>query len=82
MSATALAVELPGAAGGTTSYELGRPGEWTRPAGPLTARTAYAAAHVVPLVGGDNTPGAPAEIDWDATLAFRHMLWSYGHGVA
>ena len=30
----------------------------------------------------DNTPGAPAVIDWDTTLAYRHELWSYGLGVA
>src|SRR3712207_5512009 len=30
----------------------------------------------------DNTPGAPAVIDWDSTLAYRHELWSYGLGVA
>ncbi len=31
---------------------------------------------------GDNTPGAPAVLDWDRTLAFRRHLWSYGLGVA
>lgn len=30
----------------------------------------------------DNTPGSPAQLDWDATLAYRHELWSYGLGVA
>ncbi len=30
----------------------------------------------------DNTPGAPARLDWDATLAFRRHLWAYGLGVA
>jgi hypothetical protein len=30
----------------------------------------------------DNTPGAPARLDWDATMAYRHELWSYGLGVA
>src|SRR3712207_1426313 len=30
----------------------------------------------------DNTPGAPAVIDWDSTLAYRHELWAYGLGVA
>src|SRR5699024_1968236 len=53
-----------------------------KPAGDLRSRTAFAAAHVVPLAWGDNTPGQPAEIDWDATLAFRHHLWSWGLGVA
>ncbi len=54
----------------------------TRPTTPLRSRVAYAAAHVIPRVWGDNTPGAPADIDWEATLAFRHHLWSWGLGVA
>ncbi len=48
----------------------------------LVSRVAYAAAHVVPKVTGQNTPGSPADIDWDATLAFRHHVWSWGLGVA
>ena len=43
------------------------------PAKPLTSRIAYAAAHVV---------GEGDRIDWDATLAYRQHLWSYGLGVA
>ena len=31
---------------------------------------------------GDNVPGSPAELDWDATLAFRRELFRYGFGVA
>ncbi|MEE2814556.1 MAG: dihydrodipicolinate synthase family protein, partial [Actinomycetota bacterium] len=49
---------------------------------PLRSRVAYAAAHVVPKVHGDNTPGRPADIDWDATLAFRRNVYSWGLGVA
>ncbi|MFF8774333.1 dihydrodipicolinate synthase family protein [Kitasatospora sp. NPDC015120] len=54
------------------------------PASPIAARsrTAFAAAHVVADPLGDNAPGAPAAVDWDATLAFRHHLWSLGLGVA
>ena len=48
----------------------------------LTHRIAYAAAHVVPRVTAENTPGSPADLDWDATLAFRHHVWSWGLGVA
>ncbi len=55
---------------------------WRRPEHPLTERVVYAAAHVVPRVTADNTPGAAADIDWDSTLAFRHHLWSWGLGVA
>ncbi|OZD82161.1 dihydrodipicolinate synthase family protein [Rhodococcus sp. 05-339-2] len=63
-------------------HALGEPGEWTKPTAAITSRVAYAAAHVIPRAAGDNTPGAPADIDWDATLAYRHELWSYGLGVA
>ncbi|TDP31063.1 dihydrodipicolinate synthase family protein [Nocardia ignorata] len=63
-------------------YVLGAPGPWTRPTEPITSRVAFAAAHVIPRATADNTPGAPVTIDWDATLAYRHELWSYGLGVA
>lgn len=55
---------------------------YSRPSAPLQSRAAYAAAHVVPKVHGDNTPGQPADIDWDATLAFRRHVYSWGLGVA
>lgn len=47
-----------------------------------TSRIAYAAAHVIPKPWAENTPGQPADIDWDATLAFRRHIWSCGLGVA
>ncbi|GAA1695698.1 dihydrodipicolinate synthase family protein [Fodinicola feengrottensis] len=49
---------------------------------PLTERVVFAAAHVVADPLADNSPGQPAVLDWDATLAFRRHLWSYGLGVA
>ncbi|HVX08824.1 dihydrodipicolinate synthase family protein [Humibacter sp.] len=52
------------------------------PATPLRSRVAYAAAHVIPKPYADNVPGAPADLDWDATLAFRHHVWAQGLGVA
>ncbi|WP_413354461.1 dihydrodipicolinate synthase family protein [Microbacterium sp. 1P06AB] len=55
---------------------------YTRPEGPLRSRVAYAAAHVVPKTHADNTPGQPADIDWDATLDFRRNVYSWGLGVA
>ncbi|WP_434621617.1 dihydrodipicolinate synthase family protein [Arthrobacter sp. A5] len=61
---------------------LNQPGPWTKPAGLIRSRKVYAAAHVTPRALGNNTPGAPADIDWDATLAFRHELWSWGLGIA
>jgi uncharacterized protein DUF993 len=47
-----------------------------------TSRVAYAAAHVVADPLAENVPGAPAALDWDATLSFRHHLWRHGLGVA
>lgn len=73
-----LSIALPGIG----VHQLGEPGTWTKPTEPLRSRVVYAAAHVIPRADGDNTPGAPADIDWDATLAYRHELWSYGLGVA
>jgi hypothetical protein len=55
---------------------------FAKPAGPLRSRVAYAAAHVIPKPWAQNVPGAPADIDWDATLAFRRHVWSWGLGVA
>ncbi|MFD3463176.1 dihydrodipicolinate synthase family protein [Nocardia fluminea] len=78
---TGVSIMLP-VDGGFEPYVLGAPGTWTRPTRPITSRVAFAAAHVIPRAGADNTPGAPAAIDWDATLAYRHELWSYGLGVA
>jgi hypothetical protein len=49
---------------------------------PFTKRTAYAAAHVVidPIASAD--PFECAVIDFDATLGYRHYLWSMGFAVA
>jgi hypothetical protein len=46
------------------------------------ARVALAAAHVVADPAAVHGPGFPAQLDWDATLAFRHHLWALGLGVA
>lgn len=73
---------LPAGDGGTRTYTTAPATVWARPTAPLQARRAYAAAHVIPHVSADNTPGAPADLDWDATLGYRHELWSYGLGVA
>ena len=80
-TATGISVTLP-IDGALRDHTLGEPGRWRRPEAPFTSRIAYAAAHVVPKVFADNTPGAPADLDWDATLGYRHQLWSYGLGVA
>jgi hypothetical protein len=82
VSAVSVAIPLPRLDGTIEPYVLGEPRLWSRPDGPIRVRSAYAAVHVVADPLGDNTPGAPAAVDWDATLAFRRHLWSYGLGVA
>ncbi|HEV2784364.1 MAG TPA: dihydrodipicolinate synthase family protein [Actinophytocola sp.] len=59
---------------GGTSFEV--------PPDPPRSRIAFAAAHVVADPAAENLPGAPAVLDWDATLAFRRHLWRLGLGVA
>ncbi|MGO1411128.1 MAG: DUF993 family protein [Microbacterium sp.] len=68
--------------GSVASAALNEAGAFTKPSGGLRSRVAYAAAHVAPIAWADNTPGEPAEIDWDATLAFRRNVYSWGLGVA
>ncbi|MET9241981.1 dihydrodipicolinate synthase family protein [Nonomuraea sp. NPDC003709] len=58
------------------------PVTWEVPGGPPAGRVVYAAAHVVADPLGDNTPGSPAAVDWDATLRFRRHLWTHGLRVA
>ncbi|MFE5409053.1 dihydrodipicolinate synthase family protein [Microbacterium sp. NPDC056569] len=69
-------------AGVFSAVELNESPGYIRPEGPLRSRVAYAAAHVVPKTWADNTPGQPAEVDWDATLDFRRAVYSWGLGVA
>lgn len=75
-------LRLLSASGALSETALNDSGAYARPIAPLRSRIAYAAAHVVPKVHGDNTPGRPADIDWDATLAFRRNVYSWGLGVA
>jgi hypothetical protein len=66
------AIRLP-VEGGFREFRIERACTYLPPAKPLTSRIAYSAAHVV---------GSGNDIDWDATLAYRRHLWSYGLGVA
>ena len=76
------ALDLPAADGGWRTRPLGPPGDWVDHPGGFATREAFAAAHVAADPFGDNVPGAPAAVDWDATLAFRRELFRYGFGVA
>ena len=75
-------ITLPTDDGELRPHVLREPVAWSRPAEPAKSRVAFAAVHVVADPLGDNRPGAPAAVDWEATLGFRRHLWSYGLGVA
>lgn len=72
---------LPGKSG-LERYELRSPHTLSNVRMPARSRRAYAAAHVVidPLRTSD--PVQAPEVDWEATLAYRHHLWDLGLGVA
>src|SRR5215203_5366905 len=82
MTTTTATIALPEAAGGWREIELRQPRAWAEHPDGFRSRVVFAAAHVVPDPRADNVPGAPAAIDWDATLAFRRHLFRYGLGVA
>lgn len=75
-------LSLPFADGGVKPYRLtGTP--TPRPTSPPRFnRIAYAAAHVVSDPFKDSNPWNDPAIDWDATMAFRHHLWSLGFQIA
>ena len=72
---------LPGADGSLERFVPGEPAAFEPPARPPSSRVFYAAAHVVadPLATAES---AGAALDWEATLAYRRHLWSWGLGVA
>ncbi|MDX6265028.1 MAG: hypothetical protein QOH84_6716 [Kribbellaceae bacterium] len=77
-----LSLPLPDGAGGLATYHLTGTPVAASNYEPARTRLAFAAAHVVSDPLADNSPGAPAVIDWDHTLGFRRHLWSLGLSVA
>jgi hypothetical protein len=75
-------VTIPLEDGSLTRHTLGEPGNYDRPSRPLTSRRAFAAAHVVADPLAENTPASGAHVDWEATMAFRRHIWSWGLPVA
>jgi len=75
-------LRLPLAGRGLVPYTPGPAAAFTRPPAPIRSRVAIAAAHVVADPLAEHLPEGPARIDWEATLAYRRHLWSWGLGVA
>jgi hypothetical protein len=73
---TLLTIKLP-----TGNHAVREPAAFARPKRAFT-RKALAAAHVVADPLSAQEPWLEAAIDWDATIAYRRHLWSWGFGVA
>jgi hypothetical protein len=74
-------IQLPDTSGALKPYALRGPGDFAVTRTPFN-RVAYAAAHVVADPRAAINPWQQTAVDWDATLAYRHYLWSLGFGVA
>jgi len=79
--AQGLSLRLPAAGGALETYRLLGPRGFKRPQKPFT-RIALAAAHVVADPRSAKQPWLEAAIDWEATIAYRRHLWSWGLGLA
>ncbi len=77
---TILTLKLP-RGNSLEDYVVSEPKRFKKPSRPFT-RIALAAAHVVADPLSAKEPWLDAAIDWDATLAYRRHLWSWGFGVA
>jgi hypothetical protein len=74
-------IGLPSADGKVEQYQVRAPKAFRKPEKPFT-RVAYAAAHVVADPRSTKEPWLEAAIDWDATIAYRRHLSSWGFGIA
>lgn len=75
-------IELP-LQGQRSTYTLREPLIFPVSSKPFQSRIALAAAHVVADPTADHSDTSrPAQIDWDATIAYRSHLWSLGFAVA
>ncbi|MDQ0381192.1 DUF993 family protein [Amycolatopsis thermophila] len=79
---TSTGLVLPTAGGGTVRHVMHEPIDYPRHPEPFTSRTVLAAAHVVADARADYQPGQTPPVDWEATIAFRKHLFSYGVGIA
>jgi len=74
-------IKLPAAGGRLEAYPVREPRPFERSVRAFTRR-ALAAAHVVADPLSSREPWLEPAIDWDATIAYRRHLWSWGLGLA
>lgn len=75
-------IKLPKKNGELYTYTPNDSVSFDIPEEPFKSRIVYSAAHVVADPFADTDPINNSKIDWEATLKYRHYLWSLGLGVA
>ncbi|MBO0789661.1 MAG: dihydrodipicolinate synthase family protein [Ktedonobacteraceae bacterium] len=75
-------IQLPHDDGHTITYTLHGPAAFPATNTPPKSRRALAAVHIVSHADAQPDQPVLAQIDWDATLAYREYLWSLGLEVA
>src|SRR6059036_1941192 len=75
-------LKLPRRDGLLAPYTLTGRAPITAPPGPIKSRIGMAAVHVVADPLASINPSLEVALDWDATLRFRHHIWSLGLAVA
>ena len=75
-------LRLPRADGTLTTYTLSGTAPVAATGGPIRSRVGMAAVHVVADPLANVNPTLEVALDWDATLRFRHYVWSLGLAVA
>src|SRR5438309_7970719 len=75
-------LKLPRREGLLAPYTLTGRAPVSAPPGPIKRRIGMAAVHVVADPLASVNPTLEVALDWDATLRFRHHVWSLGLAVA
>ncbi|CAG7644745.1 hypothetical protein PAESOLCIP111_04794 [Paenibacillus solanacearum] len=78
----ALRIKLPRSDRSSYLYEFGNTEPLAQAKGSFHSRIAFSAAHVVCDPWSASDPLSSAAIDYKATMAYRHHLWSLGFAVA
>ena len=78
----ATALRLPRASGAIEAYTPGAPSPSGRPPARRGAAWRSPPPTSSPTRSPPATPAGPAQLDWEATLAFRRHLWEHGFAVA
>src|ERR671937_2335902 len=73
---------LPRLDGTLAPYTLSGRAPVPAPPGPIQSRIGMAAVHVVADPLARINPTLEVALDWDATLRYRHYIWSLGLAVA